>query len=58
MDSDRLEQLLIDADYDETERRFLCDGFRLGFDLGYRGPEDRQDTSDNIPFTVGNHLEM
>ena len=50
---DRLEGLLTEIDYNANETAFLCNGFRQGFDLGYRGPEDRQDQLDNIPFTVG-----
>ena len=36
--------------------KFLCDGFMSGFDLGYRGPFKRRDTSRNIPIRpeVGN----
>ena len=55
---DRLEELLKEVDYDPTETRYICDGFRNGFDLGYRGLENRQDTFDNIPFTIGDSTEM
>ena len=48
------EQLLIDSNYNKKETQFLVDGFRNGFDIGYQGPEHRQDTARNIPFTVGN----
>ena len=33
-------------------------GFKDGFDIGYRGPLDRQDVSDNIPFTVGDEMVL
>ena len=56
---DELEKMLMDSNYDETETRFLVDGFRYGFSLGYQGPESRQDESDNIPFReVGSKEEM
>ena len=46
--------------YDSTETKFLVSGFKKGFDLGYRGPTNRQNMSSNIPFTkgVGNAAEM
>ena len=33
-------------------------GFKDGFDIGCRGPLDRQDVSDNIPFTVGDEMVL
>ena len=47
-------QLLKEANYAESEIDFLQEGFTSGFDIGYEGPENRQSTADNIPFTVGN----
>ena len=56
---DELEKMLMDSKYNETETRFLVDGFRNGFALGYQGPENRQDESDTIPFReVGSKEEM
>ena len=55
VDADKLESLLTEIEYNRAETKFLCDGFRDGFELGYEGePEFRQDVSDNIPFTIGN----
>ena len=31
----------------------MQDGFTNGFDIGYRGPSQRQSLSNNIPFTEG-----
>ena len=53
IDAERLEYLLKLTRYDTEETQFLVNGFRNGFSLEYRGPMMRQDTSDNIPFTVG-----
>ena len=55
-----LELLLKQSKYDELESKFLVEGFRNGFDRGYRGPADRKLQSDNIPFTpgVGDKFEM
>ena len=50
---DRYEELLKHFKYKKKDIKFLVDGFRTGFDIGYRGPENRRDTSANIPFTVG-----
>ena len=38
--------------------QFLISGFRNGFNLRYNGPTNGRDTSRNIPFTIGNKLEM
>ena len=51
-------ELLSIADYDPQKIQFLKDGFTNGFDIGYEGPEHRQSTSDNIPFTVGDEVQM
>ena len=52
------EQLLWDSNYPEQEIQFLVKGFREGFPLGYQGPSKRWDTADNIPFSVGNKVDM
>ena len=54
---DILENLLIEAAYDSNKTQFLVEGFRHGFDLGYRGPSQCQDTSANIPLKVGDPLD-
>ena len=46
------------ANYDETETKFLCTGFGQGFDIGYDGPQIRQDTSNNIPLRIGSKEEL
>ena len=38
VNADRLEQLLIETKYPKNKTKKLIDGFRNGFDLGYRGP--------------------
>ena len=37
------------SDYKAEKSRILIQGFTEGFEIGYRGPEIRQDTADNIP---------
>ena len=60
VNADWLEYLLQTTNYDSAETKFLVDGFKQGFDIGYQGPQIRQSRSENIPFTpgVGNHTEM
>ena len=59
VDADELEKLLRRTNYDNKETRFLIKGFRKGFSLGYKGPKNRKDTSQNIPFTrVGDKVDM
>ena len=56
--ADRLEQLLIETNYDHSKTRMIVDGFKEGFDLGYRGPWDVQITSNNLKFVIGNEAEL
>ena len=58
MDVNRLEALLLESNYNINETRFIVNGFRKGFDICYQGPTNRQDTSRNLPFTVGNKREL
>ena len=48
------EELLVRSEYDPEESQFLLGGFTSGFSIGYEGPVNRQDTSANIPFRIGN----
>ena len=50
---DHLEELLNNADYSQTETKFLVDGFRTGFNIEYHGPKDQRHTVKNIPFLPG-----
>ena len=58
MNYQKLEDLLIETEYDEEKTKFLVNGFKHGFDLGYRGPEKIQQTSKNLKFTIGNKEEL
>ena len=55
---DRLNDLLLITHFNNQDREFLVNGFRNGFDIGYRGPVFRQSRSNNFPITVGSHLEL
>ena len=54
----RLEELLLEIQYPAEKTAFLIDSFRNGFDLGYDGPMNRQDYSNNLPFKVGNKQQL
>ena len=56
--ADVLQRLLKETSYPEEKITYLINGFTKGFDIGYRGPSSRKDTSRNIPFTVGSRTEM
>ena len=58
IDPDKLKFLLEEANYDKVKTRFLVDGFKFGFDIGYRGPQNRQDLADNLPIRVGSKAEI
>ena len=53
-----LVSMLNEAGYEQEKINFLKEGFSKGFDIGYKGPEKRQSTSHNLPFTVGNKVDM
>ena len=58
MNVDLLVKLLEESEYDAGEIEFLREGFTNGFDIGYEGPQERKSTSENIPLTVGTHVEL
>ena len=43
----------METNYDKEKTKLLVDGFKEGFDIGYRGPMKRQDSSNNLPFRNG-----
>ena len=55
---DRLRYFLDISGYNKEKGDLLLDGFMNGFDIGYRGPSDRRDLSNNIPITVGSEEEL
>ena len=56
--ADILESLLIETNYDKVKTKYLVDGFKFGFDLGYDGPEDIKLESNNLKFTIGDKTEL
>ena len=55
---DRYAELLKVSGFDPDKAKYLVDGFTNGFDIGYRGPEIRQNYSENIPLHIGTKTEM
>ena len=53
-----LNKYLKETNYDEKETEFLVKGFSEGFDLGFRGPENIKQTSQNLKFTIGDKIEL
>ena len=49
---------LRESNYPLDEIAFLELGFTEGFDLGYEGLTQRSSTSNNIPFTVGDEIDL
>ena len=54
----KLESYLNQSGYDKSESKFLLESFRQGFDLGYKGPMNRQDFSQNLPFNIHNRHQL
>ena len=58
MNAQNLQKLLHQTNYDQEETKFLVKGFQEGFDLGYRGPKEIKQTSQNLKFTIGDKIEL
>ena len=58
VNADQLEKLLNESNYDKEKTRYLVDGFKHGFDLGYRGPKLVQQKSNNLKFSIGDKTEL
>ena len=50
----KLETLLKQAKYNASKTKFLIEGFKNGFDIGYAGPENIQRRAPNLKLRVGN----
>ena len=49
----KLQELLIEANYDKKQTDYLVKGFSQGFDLEYWGPDPHRDLSQNLTLHVG-----
>lgn len=55
---EKLEELLSASHYDPDESRFLVEGFRHGFKLGYEGPTNRRTLAKNHRLRAGNQVVL
>ena len=53
-----LGDLLIEAQYDRAKTKFLIEGFKNGFSLGYTKNEPVQITAKNLKFTIGDQVDL
>ena len=51
---EKLQELLIQSEYDKTEIDFLVNGFTEGFSIGYDRKEPVQMTAPNLKLRIGN----
>ena len=58
VNADKLDNLLMETGYDKAKKDFLVDGFKHGFDLGYRGPKNIKQKAPNLKFSIGNETEL
>ena len=59
VDVEMFEQLLNESKYDKEETRFLINGFRHEFCIGYKGDEEVKLKAPNLKFRgVGNPTEL
>ena len=49
--------MLHEAKDDEGEIKFLVEGFTNGFEIGYEGPQDRQQYARNLPIKCGSAIQ-
>ena len=55
VDPDALEELLLQSKYNPDETKFLVDGFRKGFDIGFQGKiEGVRRFAPNLRLRIGN----
>ena len=58
VDADALERLLNETHYDINKTKYLVNGFRNGFSLGYCGPKQVQRLAPNLKLTVGDEIDL
>ena len=58
MNVQKLQQLLIESKYDSEESKFILQGFKEGFSIGYNGNQSVKMKSPNLKLTVGTELDL
>ena len=46
------------TNYPQKEIDYLCDGCRRGFDIQYKGPQQRKSNAKNIPLRYGSETKL
>ena len=54
----KLQELLVEADYDKEQTNYQVKGFQQGFDLHYKGPDPHRDLSHNLTLHVGDKTTL
>ena len=52
-----LRDMLHEVVCDSGEIKFLVDGFSKGFEIGYEGPQERQQYAKNLPIKCGSAIQ-
>ena len=50
--------MLVQSKYDNTKTKFLVQGFREGFSLGYQGSDTVKLTAPNLKLTIGTEVDL
>ena len=60
INAEAFQQLLTESKYDEEKTKFVIDGFKNGFDLGYRAKYNAKVkiTSPNLKIRVGDEINL
>ena len=58
VNTNKLIAMLQEAEYCEKEVAFLQNGLTNGFSIEYAGPQKCQSSAENIPFSVGDEVEL
>ena len=53
-----MRKYLKQSGYNRNKATYIVDGFQKGFDIGYRGPQNRVEEAKNLPFRIGNATEL
>ena len=58
VDAKRFCDLLQETSYPDSKIKFIKEGFSQGFSLGYEGPDNVKQTSENLKLRIGNKFEL
>ena len=53
-----LENLLYKSGYDKVKSKFLINGFKKGFQIGFKGNRKVKRNAPNLKFTIGNEVKL